>query len=391
MVYKNDYGFEYINSLCQAIEQFTSRKDPSLFIYKGANLKYALERALYSTFADNKKFYLIFKDYKLGNLEKHLVVNDHVQKELICLMCNLDKSNISIKKTSVIKKILRSILRRLIIISCIHKLSSLLRILISKHHFAVKKYKYLFSAKNKRTVEYFQPIISKIQKESINFTYNNRTASYMSEKKIPYLKVFTATYIFERWAQKDSLLKQFSITERFDLLYEPARIARPEAIMVTEGNASEDEILNQICKLLNIKSICIQQGWSPIIHNGFRNMTFDKMLIWGKEFANTLLPYNPKQRFVATGSHIISTRSKNKPYKLNSVVFFLQTITLLAPRDVWEKYIEFIIWIAENYKNLTVIIREHPAYPIDKERREVLKSFKNVQFMNSGKYSLDEI
>ena len=57
-----------------------------------------------------------------------------------------------------------------------------------------------------------------------------------------------------------------------------------------------------------ISCLCIQQGWSPIVHNGFRNMSFSAMLTWGEGFAELLRPHNPAQRFVVTGSPVFDRR-----------------------------------------------------------------------------------
>jgi hypothetical protein len=50
---------------------------------------------------------------------------------------------------------------------------------------------------------------------------------------------------------------------------------RPVSVVMTEGNQTNDEIMARAAQSAGIKSICIQQGWSPIVHAGFRGMRYD--------------------------------------------------------------------------------------------------------------------
>jgi len=56
-------------------------------------------------------------------------------------------------------------------------------------------------------------------------------------------------------------------------------------------------------------------------------MTYSKMLVWGEGFARDLAKYNPQQKFVATGNHIIEKITVPKvPKKSNEKIklgFFL--------------------------------------------------------------------
>src|SRR5690348_1990500 len=45
-----DFGYDYVQALCSAIEQLTARevkRDPTRFVHHGADLRYAAERDLY--------------------------------------------------------------------------------------------------------------------------------------------------------------------------------------------------------------------------------------------------------------------------------------------------------------------------------------------------------
>src|SRR5699024_10609006 len=78
-------------------------------------------------------------------------------------------------------------------------------------------------------------------------------------------------------------------------------LAQCRAVVLAEGNAPEDETLARVGARLGLPTICVQQGWSPLVHTGFRNMSFAAMAMWGEGFGEILAPANPGQHFLAVG------------------------------------------------------------------------------------------
>ena len=88
---------------------------------------------------------------------------------------------------------------------------------------------------------------------------------------------------------------------------------RLKLVVVPEGNTPEDEILARVAERHGIASACIQQGWSPILHPAFHNLSYGAMLVWGEGFADLLAPANPRQRFIATGNfHPVRGAGQNR-------------------------------------------------------------------------------
>ena len=80
---------------------------------------------------------------------------------------------------------------------------------------------------------------------------------------------------------------------------------KPSCVVTVEGNSPLDSVMSEVCIGLGIPCYCIQQGWSPYVHVGFRNLNFTKMFVWGEHFAKVLKPFNSSQSFVISGSHAL--------------------------------------------------------------------------------------
>ena len=56
-------------------------------------------------------------------------------------------------------------------------------------------------------------------------------------------------------------------------------LLKPQCSVVVEGNSPTDIIMSEASRFLDIPCFCIQQGWSPYVHSGFRNMCFTEMFV----------------------------------------------------------------------------------------------------------------
>src|SRR5207245_2731811 len=82
----------------------------------------------------------------------------------------------------------------------------------------------------------------------------------------------------------DALANFGDVIESYDRFHDAVFHLRPACLVVVEGNAPQDETINQACAQLGIPTVCVQQGWSPVLHNGFRNMSYTRMTVWGQGF-----------------------------------------------------------------------------------------------------------
>lgn len=164
------------------------------------------------------------------------------------------------------------------------------------------------------------------------------------------------------------------------------------SVVVPEGNAPANELVNRAAGALGIPSVCIQQGWSPIVHNGFRHMSYTTMCVWGQGFADLLKPYNPDQHFAVTGNYMLNLSPGGSEISDRSAIgFFLQKGTRLISDEAWDEMLAFTGWTAARFPQREVRVREHPGGPLTSSERERLCRFPNLRLMSPKEATLNDV
>jgi len=176
---------------------------------------------------------------------------------------------------------------------------------------------------------------------------------------------------------------------RFDTFRRILEREAPGAVMMTEGNQPDDEILARAAETLGVRSICIQQGWSPVIHAGFRGMQYNDFCAWGPEFADLLQRENPNQHFAVTGSHRIEPTPFLPGQDKRTIAFFLQNNSLMITPRAWREMLEFVHWTAVTWPDREVLVREHPASPMTAQEQAALMALPNIVLCPSAAMPLD--
>jgi hypothetical protein len=157
------------------------------------------------------------------------------------------------------------------------------------------------------------------------------------------------------------------------------RRMRPRVILLAEGNSPDDEVINLVGIKLGIPVICLQQGWSPILHPGFRNMHYSAMLVWGPAFAELLSAANPRQRFISTGNHVLRSAFRPPLEKPPGVLFFHQdTDRGLGGRRGTEMMVTLAQRLASASRELPIYYRPHPLVPLDDSILRHLAKHRNI-------------
>lgn len=151
----------------------------------------------------------------------------------------------------------------------------------------------------------------------------------------------------------------------------------PRLVVVPEGNAPEDDVLARVAERLGVASACIQQGWSPILHPGFRNLRYDAMLVWGEGFGQLLAPVNPEQRFVAAGNFHLADGS---PGTGEGILFLFQGFdNWMGGRKSADDMVALAEAAAAALPARPIFIRPHPAVPLPQDVQARLGRFANVR------------
>lgn len=162
-------------------------------------------------------------------------------------------------------------------------------------------------------------------------------------------------------------------------------------VVIPEGNAPIYELVNQAAQSIAVPTLCVQQGWAPVVHPGFRNMSYTRMCVWGDEFAKLLAPYNPKQRFVVTGNHVVDCEPQGDVGSRKAISFFLQNGAHWITEAAWRSMLGFIEWTAQTFPDCEVRVREHPGEPLQQEDAARLLKAANVILMPPNEFSLTDV
>jgi hypothetical protein len=393
-----DSGYGYIQSLIQAIEDFTGdaeAKDPAAFQHRGANLKYAVQRHLYFSFVNNERLYTVFTQWWRNELPPVLKLVTALERDLALYLCRMD-----ITPARALVRPPRSV-RALRLLSHFHRSTRHLTLYPFARARAVslrreEKATVLIHVMQEKFVRHLRPVTDRLP---LSFAYlvaaNHAVKAFLEKQRLP---LIDTTHLFKLSVGQASqaVMANFRyLTHLYDHLYATLGRLSPRCVVLVEGNAAEDEIANRVCQQLSIPVVCLQQGWSPVVHNGFRNMSYSKMLVWGEGFAELLQPYNPDQKFVGVGNHLshstVADAGLTRTEDQKAIAFFLQAPGRLITRAFWCQFLDLVKWVASEFKHVPILVREHPGYPLARWTRAKLREFPNIRLVPPSDYGLGEI
>jgi hypothetical protein len=187
-----------------------------------------------------------------------------------------------------------------------------------------------------------------------------------------------------------------SLMHGFDRIIDALSRMRASRSVVVEGMSPLDEIGSQASKALGIRSICLQQGWSPLVHAGFRGMTHSTMAVWGEGFRELLEPYNPGVEFAVTGNPVLGAelstgRLRDEIGERPSVAFFLQSTSAWIGEDHLRALHELAARAAADLPDAAVLVREHPGAPLAEAERQAISASPNVRLVPAEEFTLREV
>lgn len=376
-------GYAYTVDLCTAIERYTARelkRSPGAFRYRGMNLQYAVERQLYIRCINSS---MLFAYY--AKLQKEGVVGKEPPLDAIEADVAREFSG-----AAEIKRTVRFNMRSLPGYFLLRWLYRQIRAIWQKNprpknEAEIAHPPVLFHIVHAKFASYLKPVVRYLSSDQYAYLIS------VDPGLAPALESLNEPYVTEYY-RSDTIhavfvakaLKQFEgLVNAADRIHSAISRIRPNCVVLVEGNAPLDIITAEVCAQLQIPTFCIQQGWSPVVHSGFRNMSFDEMFVWGEGFANLLAPSNPRQQFTVTGNHAIQALG-HEPTGMESrsmtISFFLQAPCALLSSRGYDEFIELIIWCARTYPTARFVVREHPSYPVPEELLAKMKAYNNIKF-----------
>lgn len=362
--------FAFVTALVDAIASFTTERvtcQPDAFVYRGADLRFAAERALYFRFVNQAALFDAFSACRSESAGAALL-RDRLAQQLAAarpraatgLMQSLRAARRFVRRDPVPDE---------------SRIANAPAVLAHVSH--------------EKFVRYLGPVFERLP---VPWAYlvavPTAPLEYLQRHGVPCIESLD----WDRQSGErvpDPLQGLRDLLESYDRFHSALVRLRPACMVLVEGNAPDDETMNQACASLGVPTLCIQQGWSPLVHNGFRNMSYTRMTVWGEGFAELLRPFNPRQTFVVTGSHQVFVAADGpRAWQRRGIGFFLQAPGALITAAAWSTFLDLIERTARELPSTPVIVREHPTRPLDEDERSALLKWPNLRLVPPGAESL---
>lgn len=387
-------AFSYMEILCSSIEEFTKDerlKNPQAFTYRNSDLGYAFERDLYFRFLDHELLFDFFRSMETKGVVQRFQFPDDLTRTLAFYFFQkrlpLGDFKVSPPRGRLFR-FLHSIKRGLN--------QALMQKSISRPSGQptqeATRPDVLFYINSDRFIPFLSPIIKGMPVKSAFLNPTGQLCETLQRHQYDAVH-FRSPEKIRSDKESPSILGHLAY--EYDRYWDILNDIRPKLVVVLEGCAPADELINKASRSLSIPCACVQHGWDSTIRTGFRNCSFSKMLMWGDGFSNLLKPYNPEQKFVSVGNHMLGSLNEEEhhipPSKRNAVSFFLQTVNRMIPQKAWDQFLSLIKWTASQHRDVTVLLREHPRYPLDPQERTTLSQFTNIEFVPSKSHTLKSV
>jgi hypothetical protein len=187
-----------------------------------------------------------------------------------------------------------------------------------------------------------------------------------------------------------------SLLVMYDQVLDALSKAGASRTVVIEGMSPLDEVAGQASRTLGIPSVCIQQGWSPLVHAGFRAMSQTTMAVWGEGFGDLLRPHNPGVDFAVTGNPALGAelsggRLAGELGGRPAVAFFLQSTSSWIRAEHLAALHRLVALTAEALPGAAVLVREHPGAALGDRQRETMEAAPNVLMVPAREWPLREV
>lgn len=372
------HGLEYTRELCSAIERYTAsavRRDSHAYVYRGMQLRYAVERRLYIQGINSEA---LFRHY-LARVSiapaAALPALNPVESDIAFFLCN--QRSADDHPTLRKGRWLLGMARRAY--GWLHRRRPRARLA----QMPVQGRDILIHVVNAKFANYLAPVTRELGSDSYAYltTTDGGLAEELSQRGLPVVGLPTEGSLHQHVFCSYALFDFLQLMHDADATLAALRVLQPRCALVVEGNAPMDVITAEASRLLGIPCYCVQQGWSPYVHSGFRNMIYTEMFVWGERFAELLRPYNAGQVFRVTGSHALRTVDASPDrVTIDTLSFFLQAPCALLGVQAYEDFIDLIVSVAQAHPRVRVIVREHPGYPLPDGSRQKLQGCSNAHF-----------
>jgi hypothetical protein len=168
-------------------------------------------------------------------------------------------------------------------------------------------------------------------------------------------------------------------------------LLRNKKLIVIEGDLESQHVLGLLGKKNQYETYCLQWGFfgKTATKPGWRNMPFDKLLVWGDFFAENFKPYNQKLNIVSCGHPSLK---ENVIIDKEKVVLFAVQKKFgehITNQDVLD-FIHFAAKTAIQMPDYRIIVRSHPDFDIPETIKQGYQSVENIIWHDYKNFSLNQ-
>ncbi len=138
---------------------------------------------------------------------------------------------------------------------------------------------------------------------------------------------------------------------------------QPATMVFAEGTSMEDQVAGLAARMDRIPTVRLQSGRGGILHSGYRNMAFDKMLCWGNGFVKRYQQHTPKAEYIITGNPSLPISNERKTLNPSHVtcVIFTQPVNKFLSTTHYEILVMLTRRLLSQHEGMRVLVRKHPV------------------------------
>jgi hypothetical protein len=244
-----------------------------------------------------------------------------------------------------------------------------------------------FFISNPKFLKFFEGIRSELDRREISYAYifwdNNEIPN-----SFPYKVIILSPKIskfFSKWNQPKYFL--FTTVDRF---VSTAKKISGSKVLIPEGCLASMHIIGELGHVHNYQTICLQWGFfgRSATKSGWRDMPYNKFLVWGDFFKSRFTDYNSLNIVTAGHPNLdLNQEVTNKSYILFAVQKELGDH--ISIKDV-EFFLKSVYKIAELLPDKEIVLRTHPDLPFKNLPAKPSKKLENLKIHDFREFTLNQ-
>lgn len=168
-------------------------------------------------------------------------------------------------------------------------------------------------------------------------------------------------------------------------------LLKNKKLILIEGDLEAQHILGLLGKENDFQTYCLQWGFfgKTVAKPGWRNMPYDKLMVWGDFFKEHFKAYNPNLDIVSCGHPSLKENTITEKGKV--ILFAVQKEfgEHITKDDVLD-FIRFSAKTAMQMPDYKIIVRSHPDFEIPENIRQEYQSVSNIIWHDYKNFSLNQ-